>query len=180
MRIELWRIGDSDPAPKFFIESRPNDWTKSVRGSVHQETDLTDTKLVQLEFWQQLREFAKTSYPSIKLRKPKAQHWYDVAIGRSDCHVVLTCLVDKKKVGCELYITNSKSLFKAFYANKDFIEKELDIDADLSWQELPEKKASRIRTFRTFDVENEDRTDAFVWLMETCAKFKKVFAKNWT
>ena len=30
LEIELWRIGDSAPAPKFNIVSRPNEWTRSA------------------------------------------------------------------------------------------------------------------------------------------------------
>ena len=30
IEVELWRIGDSPPAPKFNIVSKPNDWTKSA------------------------------------------------------------------------------------------------------------------------------------------------------
>jgi hypothetical protein len=30
LEVELWRIGDSPPAPKFNIVSKPNDWSQSV------------------------------------------------------------------------------------------------------------------------------------------------------
>ena len=178
VRIELWQIGSSDPAPKFVIVSRPNDWTKSIRGSVHDQSELSDTKLLQLEFWQQLRNFAAASKPPLKLRTPRAQHWYDVAIGRSDCHVTLTTLTAENQVGCEIYISNSKPLFNAFYSNREAIENQLGIDA-LSWQELPDKKASRIRAFHQFDFANPQREEAFTWLVQTAAKFKSVFSKPW-
>ena len=70
VRIELWRIGDSDPAPKFFVISRPNDWTKSVRGTTHDQSELSDTKLLQLEFWQQLRDFAASNNPTFETSDP--------------------------------------------------------------------------------------------------------------
>lgn len=179
VRIELWQIGDSNPAPKFVIVSRPNDWTKSVRGGIHDQSELSATKLLQLEFWQQLREFASTQKPPLQLRTPRAQHWYDVAIGRSDCHVGLTVLASENKIGCELYIPNSKELYAAFYSNKKAIENTLGIDA-LSWQELPAKKASRIRVLREFDITNQNREEAFAWLVQTTIKFKNVFSKVWT
>jgi hypothetical protein len=178
VRIELWKIGTCDPAPKFVIVSRPNDWTKSVRGSVHDQSELSDTKLLQLEFWQQLRSFAATSVPPLKLRAPRAQHWYDVAIGRSDCYVALTALVSENQIGCELYIPNSKQLFKNLYSNKETIENTLGI-GPLSWQELPEKKASRIRAFREYDFMTQTREEAFSWLVQSTNKFKSVFSKSW-
>jgi hypothetical protein len=178
VRIELWQIGTSDPAPKFVVVSRPNDWTKSVRGTVHDQSELSETKLLQLEFWQQLRDFAASNNPPLKLRTPRAQHWYDVAIGRSDCHVTLTTLTAEKRVGCEIYIPHSKPLFNAFRSNHEAIENALGVGA-LSWQELPEKKASRIRVFHEFDFASQERDKTFTWLVHTANKFKSVFSKPW-
>lgn len=178
IRIELWQIGDSDPAPKFVIVSRPNDWTKSIRGTGSEQTALSETKLIQLDFWQQLHDFAANQSPPLRLRTPRAQHWYDVAVGRSDCHVALTALITENQIGCELYIPNAKPLFHAFYSNKAAIEAALGIQ-DLLWQELPEKKASRIRAFLPFDFANQPKEQAFKWLFETTHKFKAVFARHW-
>lgn len=180
VRIELWQIGESNPAPKFVIISRPNDWTKSVRGTVHGKTELSATKLLQLEFWQQLQSFAGAHKPPLKLRTPRAQHWYDVAIGRSDSAISLTILKSSNQIGCELYIPDSKELFAALFSNKEAIEKELGLDVALTWNELPEKKACRIRAVRQFDIESQDKTEAFTWLVNSSLKFKKVFSKKWS
>jgi hypothetical protein len=177
--VELWQIDDSAPAVKFDVVSRPNDWKKSVRGSAS-DGEQTETKARQLDFWQRLRDFAANKYPELKLRKPAASHWYDVAIGRSDCHATLTVLSRENKVGCELYIRGSKELFRDLLKSKDAIEKELGLVGNINWVELPERKASRIRTYTQFDFDNEVTwDDAFRWLAETCIKFKKVFTKDW-
>ncbi|HUB88006.1 MAG TPA: DUF4268 domain-containing protein [Verrucomicrobiae bacterium] len=47
------------------------------------------TKTLQFEFWQKLREFAPGKFPELKLRTPRAEHWYDISIGRSDFLVAL-------------------------------------------------------------------------------------------
>lgn len=177
--VELWKIGDSSPAVKFSVVSRPNDWKKTIRGA-GSDGELTETKTMQLDFWQKLREFVAHTYPELKLRKPTAQHWYSVAIGRSDCHVSFTVLSREEKVGCELYIPKSKELFAKLLRVKDMIEKDLGLEGKLDWQELPERKASRIRTFIPFDVDDESTWEnAFRWLAETCIKFKKSFSKDW-
>lgn len=177
--IELWQIGESDPAPKFSIISRPNEWKKSVRTSA-QDGDLTDTKTKQLEFWQQLKEFAADHHPELRLRTPRPQHWYDVAIGRSDCHIAFTADSRENQVRCELYIPDSKDLFKSFLASKVQIEKELDLSGVLEWQELPGKKASRIRARHGFIFDDATTwNEAFQWLSETALRFNKVFSKKW-
>ena len=135
---------------------------------------------MQLEFWQKLREYVARKYPELKLRKPAAQHWYDVAIGRSDCHACFTVLSREDKVGCELYIPRSKELFAQLLKRKDSIEQDLGLEGKLDWQELPERKASRIRTFTHFDFDDEGTWEnAFRWLAETCIRFKKTFSKDW-
>jgi hypothetical protein len=177
--VELWQIEDSPAAVKFSVVSRPNDWKKTVKGPGPSGPQ-TETRSRQLYFWQSLREFVNKNYPELKLRKPAAQHWYDVAIGRSDCHACMTVLSREDKVGCELYISNSKELFANLYQHKESIEKDLGLEGKLDWQELPERKASRIRTYSSFDFDNEETWEkAFQWLVETCIKFKKTFSKNW-
>lgn len=177
--VELWQIADSPPAPKFNVISRPNEWKRSVRIG-GQDGILTDTKLKQLEFWQQLKEYVTLNYPKLKLRSPRAQHWFDVSIGRADCH--LSFIVDSRedKVRCELYIPDSKTLYHLFLSNKNKIEDELVLSDILEWQELPGKKASRIRTIKNFRFSDETTWEpAFAWLAETAIKFKKVFSKPW-
>jgi len=177
--IELWQIENSPPAPKFNVISRPNEWKRSVR-TISQDGDLTDTKTKQLEFWQQLKEFAATSHPELKLRTPRPQHWFDVAVGRSDCHVSLVVDSRENKVRCELYIPDSKELYQDLLSFRAEIEKELSIAAPLEWQELPGKKASRIRALRGFSFSDVGTWEtAFGWLTETTSKFKRVFVKDW-
>jgi hypothetical protein len=33
LEVELWRIGDSAPAPKFNVVSQPNDWSRRIKAS---------------------------------------------------------------------------------------------------------------------------------------------------
>jgi len=181
VRIELWQIGTSEPAPKFMVVCRPNDWTKSVRGGGTgggTDGELTDTKLWQLEFWQQLRSYASAAKPPLKLRTPRAQHWYDVAIGRSDCHVAFTVLMNEGRVGAELYIPNSKGIYNAFHSNKTAIEESIGLGS-LSWQELPGKKASRIRAYKDGVLSAENRSEIFSWLVHAAHKMRSTFSKHW-
>jgi hypothetical protein len=159
--------------------SRPNEWKKSVKTSA-QDGDLTDTRTKQLEFWQQLKEFATDKYPDLRLRTPRPQHWYDISIGRSDCHICFIADSRENQVRCELCIPDSKDLFKTFLASAAQIEKELALGAPLDWQELPGKKAARIRVLHdcTF-ADPATWPEAFQWVSETAIKFKKVFGREW-
>jgi len=177
--VELWQIENSPPAPKFNVICRPNEWKRSIRTG-GQDGDLTDTKTKQLEFWQQLKEYVAAHRPELKLRTPRPQHWFNVAIGRSDCHVSWVADSREDKVRCALYIPNSKELYQTFLAHKAEIENELGVTEPIAWQELPNKKASRIRVDHDFDFSDESTwADAFAWLADMAVRFRRVFAKNW-
>jgi len=72
LEIELWRIGDSPIAPKFNIVSQPNDWSKTVAAGASQvENTLTESRLLQREFWSAFRDFVKDKDSRIKTTKKK-------------------------------------------------------------------------------------------------------------
>ena len=84
------------------------------------------------------------------------------------------------QVRCELYIPDAKDLFKAFLAGGPQIEKELALGTPLDWQELPGKKAARIRVLHAFTFADPSTwAEAFQWLSETAIKFKRVFGRDW-
>jgi len=177
--IELWQIGESPPAPKFTVISRPNEWRRSVRTGTN-EGGLSDTKTRQLEFWQQFKEYASTNKAELKLRTPRPRHWYHVSIGTSGSFISLSVDSLEDEVRCELYIPDSKSLYKTLLENKTKIEKELGIPDHIEWQELPDKKASRIRVNHGFTFSDSSTwEEAFKWLVDVAATFRKVFSKDW-
>ena len=173
IRMELWQIGDSPYAPKFHVVSKPNDWAKAIKTSTSR-SDLSDRRLMQLEFWTQFKEYAASHQSSLRLRKAYPQHWYDLSIGNSKSHLSLVVDADNEQIRCEFYIPDSKPLFKALRENKDSIEAKLP--HKLEWMELEGKKASRIRTVHTIDVaSNENWEASFHWLMDTAQQFQTVF-----
>jgi hypothetical protein len=101
IKIELWQIGDSTPAPKFVIIVSPNEWAKTIKsGSV----ELTDTKLKQLKFWTNFKNFVLAKDFGIPLRKPAPRSWYDVSIGSAEAHVQLSVNSQTNSIGCNFYI----------------------------------------------------------------------------
>ena len=58
IKIELWQIEGSNPAPKFEIMVSPNEWAKAIKTSPS-NGELTDTKLQQLEFWNKFKNYIR-------------------------------------------------------------------------------------------------------------------------
>jgi hypothetical protein len=175
LKIELWQIENSPFAPKFEIISKPNDWTKTVRKS-SDSTQLTETKIKQLEFWDRFKDFAKRNNTKLRLQKCYPQHWTNISIGSSDAHISLSVNSREGIFGTELYISNNKDLYTKIFENKKSIEAEVG-DA-LEWMELPNKKASRIKISTNGSFDDQTKwDDYFEWLLRKAEKFQQVFPK---
>jgi len=175
VKIEIWQIENSPFAPKFEIISKPNDWTKAVRSSTD-STELTDTKIKQLEFWTQFKDFAKQRQTRLHIQKNKPQHWINISIGSSEAHVALTIHSRENQFGIELYIPDSKELYQKLFVRKSEIEAELGEEP--IWMDLPNKKASRIRVLSSGSFEDMAKwEDTFEWLITEAEKFQSVFPK---
>ncbi|HAT49717.1 MAG: DUF4268 domain-containing protein [Nitrospirae bacterium] len=179
LELELWRIGDSSPAPKFNMVSKPKGWNRSstrVATTLSAE-DLTEIQKLQLDYWVQFHSFLKESQSFIKPKTPKGQHWMYFGIG---CTGVSLCATiynsgKRKQIGVDLYIDDSKAIFHLLHKDKIAIESE--IGSPLKWSVLPGKKASRILLFRDdCDLSHADSwADYHGWMKEKLEKFWEVF-----
>jgi hypothetical protein len=175
IKMELWQIDDSPYAPKFQIISKPNDWAKAVKASAVKNS-LTETKILQLDYWNKFSENLKENSKILKARKPRPQHWYDLGIGSFDAHIALTMNSRENQIACEVYINEDKDLYYFLEKRKDIIEKELN--CKLVWMPLENKKASRIKIIREADLAEQEKWDDYVnWMKENAEKFHKVFGR---
>lgn len=177
LEVELWRIGGSSPAPKFNLVCQPNEWAKSLSDAAS-GGEPSETKLAQLEFWKGFVEFAKSRGSGLGLRKPRPQHWYPLAVGRSGFTFSLTVSTTKKRLGCELFISHpqAKSAFDQLIEQKAAIESEV---GELEWQRLPQKRACRIAAFRPGDIEDEaTRLSLYEWFLERVTSFGRTFSER--
>ena len=175
IQLELWKIGDSLNAPKFQLISQPNDWARIIKDSAKQ-TGLSETKLLQLEFWDKFKEYVDKQKTKLKLRKTWPQHWYDISIGTSEAHISLTMNTKDNLIGCEIYIVKSKQTYNLLYQNKSKIEEELN--EQLVWMELLDKKASRVKITKSGSLDKKNEwQNYFEWLLRKAESFHRVFPK---
>ena len=174
LEIELWKINDSLPAPKFNVVERPNDWTKNMKAV----EGLSDTQKLQLDFWQAFNDyaFAKPEFSKVfSKHKPQPQHWYDLSLGRTVYHIGLTVNTHKKRIGAEIYVSDDKELFEKFRAQKEAIEAELG--TTLEW--LTATKDCRILALHDGDIKKGTSVwpNQFDWLCEMSLKLRDIVKK---
>lgn len=175
IEIEAWKIGNSDPAPRFNIVAKPNDWAKLVKQA--SEGTLSDYKLLQQKFWEYLNDFDKNS--QLGNRKARPRHWHDVSMGSSKAHISLTINKSSQTITCDLYIPHDddKKIFDKLLLQQAEIENL--IGTQLEWMRLDSKRATRVRINQPADIENEQEWPSYAsWLLATTETFRKVFSKR--
>ena len=179
IEIHLLQIGDSDYAPQFKVVAKPNGWQKQVKATSKQETgELTDTKKVQLEFWQNFSEYMSRNRSHLfKTQSPLAQHWMNIAIGRTGFYISLNVNSKENKNAIQLWIntTNPKETFDKMFADHqaDSLTK---ISPDLDWQRLDNRKQCVITLSKPFTfTDKATQQDQFKWFKEFTEKYITFF-----
>lgn len=184
LEIELWRIGNSDPAPKFNIISKPNDWAKAVKKQADAPSGATTPhKQLQLEFWTALREHLVTT-TKLKPHRAQPQHWLVLPIGRSGIqlnaivsawnNVTESYGVPEIRVELTLMSQQAKEQFAALEQRKSEFAKAIDLP--LHWHNPPERKQCRVYVRAEMDFTDRNTWPAcFAWLQRYLERFAEVF-----
>lgn len=173
--IKLYRIGYSEPAVKFEVIERPNDWAKEVR----KNESVNETQQQRYDYWVAFQDYAFQNLKfsgNFSRKKPTLHHWMDFSIGSSACHLAVSQIQKRDALDVELYISEDKDLFYALYANREAIE--LDAGLAFDWRELPERKASRIVIEKNVNFGDKSQWNAqFNWIVDVMVRMKKTFKK---
>lgn len=173
--IKLYKIGNSEPAVKFEIVEKPNDWTKEVK----KNDSANETQLQRYEYWMAFQEYAFQNgnfSKNFNRRKPSHNHWMNFSIGSSACHITVSQIQKRNELDVELYINEDEELFHSLMQNKKQIEEGSGLVFD--WRELPDRKASRIVLEKNVSFNDKSQwTNQFDWLIDVMLKMKKEFKR---
>jgi hypothetical protein len=121
IEIKLYKIGNSDPAVKFEVIEKPNNWAKEIK----KQTSSDPAKQFRLEYWTAFNEYAftkQTFSKNFKRRKPGTDHWMTLSLGSSAYHLDILVLKKRNAVSVEFYIRDDKSIYQKLTQHKDEIE----------------------------------------------------------
>lgn len=177
IEIHAYQIGDSDPAPKFEVIEKPNDFVKKNKTN-SRDGELNKSQSERLIFWEQFNQILIERGRPFNVRKATTDHWYDVAIGSSIAHIAIDLVNREKRICVQLYINDDKELFDELLEEKDIIEENLGFKMD-EWARLSEKKASRIKYYIDgLDFNNHTNyPDLMNRVIDVAIKMRQVFKK---
>lgn len=173
--IKLYRIGNSEPAVKFEVLEKPNDWAKEIK----KNSSVSEIQQRRYEYWVAFQDYAFQDSEfsgEFKRRKPSTDHWLDYSIGSSECYISVSQIRNRDELNVALYIRNNEELYQSLKEHKD----EIDMGAGipLSWHALEGRKASKIIAVRTAAFDDQSQWNGqFSWLMDTMLKIKRAFKK---
>ena len=176
IEIHAYKIGDSDPAPKFEVVEKPNDFVKNSKSKT-ESGDLNKRQSERLVFWEQFNQVVINRGKPFNVRKATTDHWYDVAMGTSEAHIGINLVNKDNQIVVEVYINDNKDLFDTFLSYKEDVEKLLGFE--LIWDRLDNKKASRIK-YSIPGLDFDDHSNYNELMNETidvAVKLRDVFKK---
>ena len=173
--IKLYKIGSSDPAVKFEVIEKPNNWVKEARRT---SEGMNETERKRYEYWTAFLDYAyRNADFAGKFRHvtPSANHYLDFRIGHAAAHIAVNMVQRRNELEAELYIWDDKNLFRHLEANREAVESASGLLFE--WKELPNKRASRIIASipASFD-ERSNWQEQFDWLINAVLKIKSAFS----
>lgn len=162
VQIELWKIGDSAPAPRFNVVSKPN---------------VEMPEALRLNFWTDLRVVMQQNQRNVVPGAPSRHPWMCFyAFGRDDFWLEARVDLDRNRIGVRLVMSHARANghYHLLYEQKDDVERE--IGRQLEWREI------RIRCNVTLwrancDMYAKDQWGDFHgWLHEYLEKFYAAFS----
>jgi hypothetical protein len=184
LEIELVRIGDSPVAATFRLVSKPNDYSRTLKGVASGGAEVTQHKQLQLQFWTDFRAFMESQSSVVRCPRPSARHFMRHAAGRAG--VQLRSIISSSnstneshapEVRVELAIetADAKRVFAALEARKEEIETALGFP--VCWHNPQDTATCKVYTRIDADWPNSQLwSDQFGWLRERLERMHSVFA----
>jgi len=175
LRLEVWRIGESDPAVQFTAVEEPSEWKDQAQRS----TDLTDTKKLYLEFWTGFKEAIEESDTPLSARKAFPENWYNNPIGRSGMKLQFKVSVQNNFATAQFVIDDNPEAFEALQGDAEAIGSH--IRGDVAWhpiEDSPDRSnRSRVEVTRDIDLEDKDQWPAYHdWLLQRGTELHNAFS----
>lgn len=178
VEIELWRIGDSLPAPRFNVVVQPNDWTRKAAEArkASEEGELSASRQMLLDYWTAFAAVLAGNTRRVRPVRPQVQNWLVHSLGKTGATLNASWNRRDNWVRAEVYLTGrtARTYFAALLVERAAIE--ADFGAPLVWYDAAASDR-RIYVQRGF-ADVSDRTswpDQHVWLADRFDALHRAF-----
>jgi len=180
VQLGVVRIGDSEPAPLFKLVAEPNDWEKTVRAATTQSGALSERGELYRAFWSRWLERIRTDRPAwSRATRSPAESWFVTPAGVTGATYYTAWT--RRGLSSELVFeapdpSLNTARLHALQARR--AEFEAAYRGALDWQELPDRKATRVAEYLVeADLAEQQHWDRYVeWLLDRQTRLRDALA----
>jgi hypothetical protein len=137
VELELWRIDNSPPAPRFKIVAQPNQWTASLREATREAAnpELAERHRIRMAYWQSFGEFLRKHNSTFAIRRPVKNRLYRFPTETRGYRIVATVSIQHQlaTVGLAISQDPERLRYDALFTQKTTIE--IEFGEALRWDE---------------------------------------------
>lgn len=179
VEIELWKIGDSVPAPRFSIVAKPNEWRRAVSKSAGRvrADEPEGIDINRVAYWQAFEAALEQRNGAFKARgRPPRMGYYSFTLARN-VYLYAYRNVATREIGVylALYGPLSSALFEQLIAERVSIES--TIEGKLDWRTVePDKRYWIMLALPgTNPLDELDWPRQHAWLIDHLERFDSAF-----
>jgi hypothetical protein len=153
IEVELWKIGNSSPAPKFNLVAKPNDWTKAVKTQT--QADWSERAVLFKQLWSDLFAYLENHFSGLIIPSSTGFHWIRFPAPNTRC--VLSYSPKQKKLSLYLLFKEDspQGWFDFIYSDKGQLE--ADLKQNFEWQSNGDGTGSALATFDFDHLSQKDK-----------------------
>jgi hypothetical protein len=175
IEVEVFRIGESAPAPRFEVVAKPNDWAKSTKQVSRSGTCYSELQKKHLAFWEVFTEQAKGDV-RIRPIKPQPDMWLAWGVGGKESGLNAQLSFRKNWLVVNIYLGGAYAMAHFYLLKEQQEEIEQAMGYELEWDEREGKKSCSIEIKNHTDLEDRDQWPSHAdWLIKHLADFQRVF-----
>ena len=188
IEIELWKIGDSKPAPRFNIVECPSGWEPSKIATVSKGGNTP----LYMEFWKEFELFAQQNknfasrFPSWDAKFIIGfEHQQELRVGNDfACKIIMRARARNEELLSGIFIYNDEPLFIKLKNKENEIKTLFDLDSDSKTEEslqfIDNPKDRFIFLIRNASVQNRKHEwhSYFQWLCDRTLKWVDFVRQN--
>lgn len=174
LEVELWKIGNSHPAPKFNLIAKPNEWSKAVKTQT--QADWNERASMFREIWTDLLGYLRQQYPELDIPNTSGFQWIRFPATYTRC--VLSYSPKQKKLSLYLLFKENSPTgwFDFIHSGKDQLE--VDLGQTFEWQSNNDGTGSALATFNFDHLIQKGKEDVYNQIGDLLTRISKQFEKK--
>ena len=172
--VELWRIGDSPPAPHFKVVASPNDWRKKT--IVKRDSFLSEADVRRREFFSSLFDILDSRGVQVPRNIPTGYAQFTVHTARLAYSASFLSGQKKVRVALQIYSRDGEwnfQLMEELKESRDDIESTLG--EPLLWRQGAKDCIISLERSGDIGAGQDEQMEIREWMVENLLNFRRIF-----